>query len=353
MNILFSTTRQWNPGDEFILLGCINLLKSCGLDFNPIIYNRNPQIRRKGKAKKLKFLDQCLFNGNIAPFLDNSIKDDYQSEHIDLVVFAGSPEWRGKRLAPLYKKIVENNIPVIILGIGSNREFLYDKNHFSQNEMDVLSKALLITCRDDLTYEGLKEINAHKASCPALFSADQYKEITSVKKIGLIYGSHKAVTHNNVSESTFNYLKSLYEHLQNTFENVEFEFVAHYIDELETFSTDFPGGTIRYSYDSKDYIDIYSKYDFVIGHRVHGVGISASQGIPGICISHDLRGVTAEGFNASVIQKGTDLEQVTEMIQKEIANIESKVNALRVHKNTVLKQYQSLLVPVLKKCGEK
>lgn len=27
MNIVFSTTRQWNPGDEFILLGTINLLQ--------------------------------------------------------------------------------------------------------------------------------------------------------------------------------------------------------------------------------------------------------------------------------------------------------------------------------------
>lgn len=37
MNIIFATTRQWNPGDEFILLGCINLLNETLGEFNPII----------------------------------------------------------------------------------------------------------------------------------------------------------------------------------------------------------------------------------------------------------------------------------------------------------------------------
>lgn len=45
-NILISTTRQWNPGDEFIMMGSLNIMKELyGNIINPIIFNRNPDIR--------------------------------------------------------------------------------------------------------------------------------------------------------------------------------------------------------------------------------------------------------------------------------------------------------------------
>ena len=66
MNIVFSTTRQWNPGDEFILLGCINLLKKQLGEFNPIIFNRNPQIRRHRKFDLITALDDLLGKGGTA-----------------------------------------------------------------------------------------------------------------------------------------------------------------------------------------------------------------------------------------------------------------------------------------------
>ena len=51
-NILISTTRQWNPGDEFIMMGSLNIMKELyGNIINPIIFNRNPDIR--GAAKRL------------------------------------------------------------------------------------------------------------------------------------------------------------------------------------------------------------------------------------------------------------------------------------------------------------
>jgi polysaccharide pyruvyl transferase WcaK-like protein len=348
MNIVFSTTRQWNPGDEFILLGCINLLKSIGLEFNPIIYNRNPQIRRKGNVQFLKAIAQLLTKEAIAPFLDNSLKDTAQGEHIDLVVFAGSPEWRGGRLAKLYKKIIKNNIPVVMLGIGTNRGFSFDLDHFSKDEMQVLDKALLITCRDELTFKGLKEVGAHYLPCPAILSASQHKVCKDVQKIGLIYGTNDSVSSNNVSMRTFNYLKSLYQALQERFQYIEFEFIAHYIDELETFSKDFPTCKVRYSYDAKDYIDIYGRYDLVVGHRIHGVGMSASQGIPGFCISHDSRGTTAKGFLADVIEEGTDISEVIQKIEHKIDHVTYESQRLKEHRENVLTQYQNLLAPVLK-----
>src|SRR5262245_35142951 len=103
MNVLFSTTRQWNPGDEFILFGCVNALRSAGLEFNPVIFNLNPQTRlRKPLIQWMSAIDRALFGGRVAPFLDNSFKDATDPAIIDLAVFAGSPEWHGRRLEPMY-----------------------------------------------------------------------------------------------------------------------------------------------------------------------------------------------------------------------------------------------------------
>ena len=44
MKILYVTTRQWNPGDEFILRGSRRILKECGITEDvSSIYNKSPQ----------------------------------------------------------------------------------------------------------------------------------------------------------------------------------------------------------------------------------------------------------------------------------------------------------------------
>ncbi|MBA1433147.1 MAG: hypothetical protein FAF04_06050 [Epsilonproteobacteria bacterium] len=118
MNIVFSTTRQWNPGDEFILLGCINLLHEIIDEFNPIIFNRNPQIRRSRKRDIIKLIDNLVGKDFIEKFLDNSVKERPHMDYADMVVFAGSPEWRGRRLTKLYQEINTYDIPTIFLGLG-------------------------------------------------------------------------------------------------------------------------------------------------------------------------------------------------------------------------------------------
>ena len=163
-NILFSTTRQWNPGDEFILLGVINILKEILKDFNPIIYNRNPSIRPK--YSYLNFLYNSRFFSNRffllksqlesffrIGFYDNSFKDYTSLDFMDTVIFAGTPEWFGARLLPLYKKLLNYEKPILFLGIGTaleNKKIkpIYDK---------VLNKAKLITTRDELTYKFLRK----------------------------------------------------------------------------------------------------------------------------------------------------------------------------------------------------
>ena len=85
-NIVFSTTRQWNPGDEFILMGCINLLKQLGVDFNVLIYNRNPQIQSVSGIKKTAFSKFFKMLGidleeKYNRHFDNSVNDSFNSKN--------------------------------------------------------------------------------------------------------------------------------------------------------------------------------------------------------------------------------------------------------------------------------
>jgi len=347
MNIVFSTTRQWNPGDEFILMGCINLLKEVIDEFNPIIFNRNPQIRRSRKRDIVKIIDNMLGRDWAEKFLDNSVKERLELDYADLVVFAGSPEWRGKRLTKLYSSIVKHNIPTLFLGLGSGSGSIQLNNeHLSPNEIEAFKKSKLITCRDCSNQDSEKneyDLIVHDLPCPALFSSSKEKDVTSVKKIALIYGTYKAVRDNNVSEATNDYLLQVYNYILKNYANYEIEFVAHYIDELTFFKQDFPNQTLRYSYDSKDYLDIYNSYDLVIGHRVHGIGMSASMAIPGIMISHDQRSQTVKGFKSSIINIGTSLDEVKKLIDDKITNISHESNRLVEHKKYYKHKYTELL----------
>jgi len=349
MNIVFSTTRQWNPGDEFILLGCINLLKQHIDEFNAIIYNRNPQIRPSKKFSIINMVGRWLGKEVGVKFLDNSVKDYLPMDYADLVVFAGSPEWKGRRTRKLYADIEKYDIPVIFLGLGSSMGFRFNSYHFSKQERSVLKRSLLITTRDALTKDNLKPLPAHLLPCPALFSSKFEKKINIVKKIGLIYGSNKSVKHNNISDDTHSYITTLYKNLISEFKGeYQFEFILHYIDEIQLFKNDFSGDASKYSYDSKDYIDIYSNYDLVIGHRVHGIGISASMGIPGIMISHDKRSETTKGFQAEQVSIGTEYDAFKEIFLNTVKNINFKNEQLIKHKSNTLKNYLELISDVLK-----
>jgi polysaccharide pyruvyl transferase WcaK-like protein len=345
MNIIFSTTRQWNPGDEIILFGCINALQQAGLAFNPVIYNRNPHVRDKNKVPR--FLTQ-LGRKNVH-FRDNSLKDDIDLGFADMVVFAGTPEWRGRRLASLYRGILERKLPTLFLGIGTNRPFSFSREHFSDDEMAVLSQARLITCRDELTAKSLSPLPVHYIPCPALLSCREMPSLrTGVRRLGLIFGSDRAVRHNNVSADTFRYLDTLYRTLMDRYgKDWEIELVAHYIDELPHAVEAFPGIPLRYSYDARDYAEIYARYDLVVGHRVHGIGVAASQGIPGISVSHDARGDTTRGFGARIITPGTPVEEVCTLVEDIAKNINACSGELIAHKRTIADRYLALLKAAL------
>jgi polysaccharide pyruvyl transferase WcaK-like protein len=349
-NILFSTTRQWNPGDEFILFGTINILEKTHKKFNKIIYNRNPEIRqtmmhlnplRTKKFSKIFFKGLGRINAFIRiGFFDNSFKDQTDPKLIDLVVFAGSPEWIGNRLRSLYEMILKNNIPVIFLGIGTGQTSnQINLTKINEPFLSVLKKSLIITTRDEELKEKLKEINAICLPCPALFSSKTEKKIKKVKKIGLIYATNDTIPLSRVNKKTEDYLIKIYPEL---IKKYDCEIICHYIDDLEKAEKIFKNCEINYSFDAKDYIKIYKKFDLVVGTRLHGIGISASMGIPGILIGHDSRTQTAKGFLADISEVG-EKEKLSKIIEKNIKSIHTKNKEIIIHKKHTMKKYIKLI----------
>jgi polysaccharide pyruvyl transferase WcaK-like protein len=264
MNILFSTTRQWNPGDEFILKGIINIFKSLDVQFNPIIFNRNPEIKHKETDRCFNFqfvMDNFRFKALKPGFYDNSFKKELSAENfIDLAVFAGTSEWASARMKVMYEYIDRYSIPTAYLGIGLGSADFKPEN-LKKVYKNVIQNAKLIVVRDRVTEKALSVFNAVYLSCPAFLSAPQSleKKISEVKKIGLIYGSDKSVKANRVDQETHRFMLEFYKKVLSIYKGqFEFNFICHYINELPEFLKDFPGGHCYYSYDSTDYLEIYN-----------------------------------------------------------------------------------------------
>lgn len=353
-NILISATRQWNPGDEFIMFGVENIIKEMIGPFNPILYNRSPEVRNgrkynqyfKTKNKALRIEKMHLLRLFKGGFRDNSFKNGTDESIIDCVVFAGSPEWYGYRVKSLYEIVKRRKLPCAFLGIGmgDSRDF----NKLEKLYYEVLDKADVISTRDHQTLEYVSKYGAKYVTCPAFLSAPYNKKVEKVQKVALIYATNKTVFGNNVSKETHDYLIGLYKELAKIY---DVTLVCHYIDEIEEARKELPEFDIRYSYDAKDYIDIYNEFDMVVGGRVHGIGICGSLGIPGVMISHDVRSETVRGFKAEVINYKEDAsyENAIKIIRKVENEIEERSKILIEHKENVKKEYIELLRPMLER----
>lgn len=349
-NYLFSTTRQYNPGDEFILFGVINILEEMGSRFNPVIFNRNQEVnpalaflnplrRIKSQSKLVKVLGSIFRVSQV----DNSFKDVHDLDFIDCVVFAGSPEWKTPRLYPLYKKMKGFKGPVLYLGLGA----------FSENEKipffakKALKEASVIAYRTQMLDEVLRDYdNSTLMPCPALFSAGiKVCNYEINNKVAITYGTAKASKGNHVSQSAASLMEEAYLFLID--KGYECDIVCHYIDEIPEAKRLFPKAEIRYSFDAKDYIDIYKSYSAVVTSRVHAVGMCASMGIPGLLIAHDGRADTVRGFKAEVFSDSGSIEEFHDSILDLMERRSELSESILTHKSETLNRYKDLLSNVV------
>lgn len=306
MNILVSSTRQWNPGDEFIFFGVQNLLKEAlkGHRINWILYDRNPDL----------FVDG--FNNPVHK--DRIWGNSFHHEDpkcLDLALIAGTPEWMGLSLKGFYKMVKEGSLPLIMLGVG----YIYAPITFSEEELYSFRNLLkVVTVRDEYASRAFKEIGIHHEilPCPALLASMKETVPTEIKKIGFILQANKII-----NQSVFEELSHASAHTVKRLRSIGFEVdvVCHYIDEFVEFARTL--APVRYSYDARDYINILNDYDLIISTRLHGAILGNSLGKPAMILNSDdsrTRGAALQFPFIYISSPDTIVDEVTTFEAKDL-----------------------------------
>ena len=272
MNILVSSTRQWNPGDEFILFGVRNLLREVlkGHRINWVLYDRNPDLFIDGFSNPLH---KDRIWGNSFHHKDTRC--------FDLALIAGTPEWMGLPLKGFYEAVKEGSLPLIILGVG----YIDAPITFSEDELYSFHNLLKVaTVRDEYASRAFNEVGIRHEilPCPALFASLKETVPEGIKKIGFIIQTSKTPNQSVPEE-----LSQASAHTIKRLRNMGFEVdvVCNYIDEFVEFARTL--ALVRYSYDAHDYIDILKDYDLIISTRLHGAILANSLGKPAMMLNID------------------------------------------------------------------
>ncbi|MFT4150191.1 MAG: polysaccharide pyruvyl transferase family protein [Paracoccaceae bacterium] len=346
MRILYVTTRQWNPGDEFILRGSRRIMAACGVtETVSAIYNKSPQTT--SLLESLNFWKRPYYTSlwssvdfalNVTHY-DNSFKRNHDLNFYDAVVFAGSPAWYGGRLKPLYAKLKDYRGKILFLGIGTPNKPL----NLSADEQAVLRRATVF-CRNRGLADNLGKLGiaARYLPCPALLSSPVERAApVSLGLIGLGFNTTRSHRYHRMSEEKFQAQSRIFDFLMSRY---DCRIIAHYIDELPEATRLYGADRIRYVFDAVDYPGVYSEYDFVVSSRVHGCGMASSCAVPNAAITHDARGDTVTGFLSDRVGDLAGMERLIDDLQFGLAN---RSAALRAHKAATLDAYVAALTPVL------
>jgi hypothetical protein len=346
MKILYVTTRQWNPGDEFILRGSRRILQACGIKEDVAsIYNKSPQTTSLfeswnfWKKPYYKSLASSLdFAVNITHY-DNSFKRSNDINFYDIVVFSGSPAWYGGRLKPLYKKLKEFRGKILFLGIGTPNKPLA----LSEDEKNILRRSTVFCRNQDLVKNlGKQDVVARYLPCPALMSSPFERDaVNGVNLVGLGFNVMDTHRYQRMSSEKFALQKRLFEALNSRY---DCRIICHYVDELEHAAELYGTDKVRYAFDAIDYPGLYSEFDFVLSSRVHGCGMASSVGVPNAAITHDARGDTVNGFLSARVDSEVSLSKV---IDQRVEDLIAWQERIKSQKKSTLVQYVEALSPVL------
>ncbi len=277
LNILCSSTSQWNPGDEWIALGIRRLFRTLYPTrvVNWLLYDRSPDC----------FLEPWVASARRPHLLGNSYQPAEELPTVDLVVIAGTPEWRGPHLEPLTRIGHTSTAPFFYLGI----DYPSTEVPLSPDDVAMLSRALIVT-RGCNAKEALQAIgiHAHMLPCPALFSASFEYPARALRSIGIVLQSDR-ITNQSIPAGLKARMLGMLSVLLPRF---SVKVVCNYVDEYLEFSSilDCP---VCYSYDSDEYFRLLSDCDMVISTRLHSALVANSLLKPAIMTNSEPRVTSA------------------------------------------------------------
>lgn len=272
---------------------------------NRLLYNRHPMITPNRRLKKVLFR-RCWHSDN-SFYLDDPGAVDY-------LVIAGSPEWRiGSRMEDLFRFVLANRVPCafIAVGAGSGGAFSIDDRAHGLLRRVLDDHCELVTVRDEAALEALRAHNPQLLPCTALFSSRTERLRTEAGAVGLVF-QNCTQRFNSVRPEVHSYLVTQYRRIMEKRSGCRV--ICHTCEDFLAARRAFPGADIRYSAFAEDLEEILDPCSLVIGPRVHGAGLAASMGIPGILVRHSARGLTGWGFLSVPAEPGDDLNALMERI---------------------------------------
>ncbi len=260
LQILCSSTRQWNPGDEWIAAGIRRLFRGLYPDriLNWVLYDRNPDC----------FVEAWRSPERRHNLQANSLQPAAALPPVDLIVIAGTPEWLGPHIEPLAALRETSKAPVFYLGI----DYPSTNLPLSPNDWRMLDQAFIVT-RGPIAAQALRAagLEPHTMPCPALFSAPVEYPSRTLKTFGVVLQSDcpgpQAIS-TDLKSRMLRLLPLLAA-------RGPVKVVCNYIQEFFEFSStlEFP---VSYSYDAGDYYSLLSDCDMVITTRLHSALIANS-----------------------------------------------------------------------------
>ena len=266
-NILYATTRNFNPGDEIIYRGVRNLLEGKLGKTNPIYWNRHPNIRPANASQ------------------DNSFDSTRNSsEAIDYAAFAGSPGWVGTAAEELYSAILKDeSMRIGFFGLGSTGHRL---NIGTAGRQVFRGRADVVLCRDIPSRDAVAEILGKGSvepvalPCPSVFHCKNPRPRTELRVVGLNYQSDRAGIHSvkrGVSELCLEVFRSLSK-------RYDVRIICNFAEDFHEACSLFDPSIIRFSADSADFEDFFNEIDCMVGPRLHGCLGAIGTGAPAFLI---------------------------------------------------------------------
>ncbi|HWA41691.1 MAG TPA: polysaccharide pyruvyl transferase family protein [Hypericibacter adhaerens] len=314
-NIVYSSTRSWNCGDDFILYGVRRLVEAVLPEHNALIYNRNPELIM-GRIAHDRPVVQTI-EGDKGPVTvafnpydlakpfqghwDNSVRAGFDGSVLNACIFAGTPEWIGDPVLPLIDIALAHKLPTAYLGLGSfegTRSLSF--NELSAKDRQLLERARLITVRDESAVKLLSPLPVESRPCPSLHAARaRLRRSRHPLRIALCLqganGRNNQRVELAIRDATVALFRSLASHC-------DCSLILHFVEELPELTALLGDAMpIRYAYDPRDYFELYADFDLSVTTRVHGAGICAALGIPSYVVSHSARSDTAKGFLSRLI----------------------------------------------------
>lgn len=284
-NIVISGTNFWNPGDDFVRLGVIRVLKELfiGYHLNFLFYNFNAD-----------FFPQSKFMGisNLAAKGDLNKYKNY----IDAVVITGLSA--GNEIKDLYQWVIDNGLQdrVYLIGAGYENNYV-DTFIKTEPELTIFKNARVITGRTKKTPGLIQRMNLpyNYINCPAILSVKNVKEIPvgkRIKKIGFSIQLPPAIGVVNHVCAQSMYALAI-EALRSLMADYDIEVIAHHKSEYFYFTNLFDRHNIQipvlFSSFFEDLFAIYPNYDCVITTRLHASLFANGYGIPGIVLNDTAR----------------------------------------------------------------